>query len=149
MFYTSASISLFIQAKREENKAFVVVCSYSLRLFQCARTFTPRGMFALSLNSFCLFLSFFFSFLSGAKERNIAPQLTDFEIPTSFWYELKSLTETMMENVNCESSFIKLTGILVLVVPWIGKTCSWPTEMENRNIAEQKLLSFASSVFIH
>ncbi|XP_069567497.1 nucleolar protein 9 isoform X2 [Brachyistius frenatus] len=36
----------------------------------------------------------------GAKERNIAPQLTDFEIPTSFWYELKSLTETLMEHVN-------------------------------------------------
>ncbi|XP_072220104.1 nucleolar protein 9 [Leuresthes tenuis] len=37
---------------------------------------------------------------AGAKERNIAPQLTDFEIPTSFWYELKSLTETLMENIN-------------------------------------------------
>ncbi|XP_023260383.1 nucleolar protein 9 [Seriola lalandi dorsalis] len=36
----------------------------------------------------------------GVKERNVAPQLTDFEIPTSFWYELKSLTETLMENVN-------------------------------------------------
>ncbi|XP_026229360.1 nucleolar protein 9 [Anabas testudineus] len=36
----------------------------------------------------------------GVKERNAAPQLTDFEIPTSFWYELKSLTETLMENVN-------------------------------------------------
>ncbi|XP_071348222.1 nucleolar protein 9 [Trachinotus anak] len=36
----------------------------------------------------------------GAKERSAAPQLTDFEIPTSFWYELKSLTETLMENVN-------------------------------------------------
>lgn len=36
----------------------------------------------------------------GAKERNAVPQLTDFEIPTSFWYELKSLTETLMDNVN-------------------------------------------------
>ncbi|XP_044076036.1 nucleolar protein 9 [Siniperca chuatsi] len=36
----------------------------------------------------------------GAKERNVAPQLTDFEIPTSFWYELKSLTETLMDNIN-------------------------------------------------
>ncbi|XP_045908988.1 nucleolar protein 9 isoform X1 [Micropterus dolomieu] len=36
----------------------------------------------------------------GAKERNIPPQLTDFEIPTSFWYELKSLTETLMDNIN-------------------------------------------------
>ncbi|XP_078120859.1 nucleolar protein 9 [Sander vitreus] len=36
----------------------------------------------------------------GAKERNVAPQLTDFEIPTAFWYELKSLTETLMDNVN-------------------------------------------------
>ncbi|CAJ1071534.1 nucleolar protein 9 [Xyrichtys novacula] len=36
----------------------------------------------------------------GVKERNVAPQLTDFEIPTSFWYELKSLTQTLMDNVN-------------------------------------------------
>ncbi|KAG7525833.1 nucleolar protein 9 [Solea senegalensis] len=36
----------------------------------------------------------------GARDRSAAPQLTDFEIPTSFWYELKSLTETLMENVN-------------------------------------------------
>lgn len=36
----------------------------------------------------------------GAKERNVPPQLTDFEIPTSFWYELKSLTETLMDSVN-------------------------------------------------
>ncbi|XP_051262333.1 nucleolar protein 9 [Dicentrarchus labrax] len=36
----------------------------------------------------------------GAKERNVVPQLTDFEIPTSFWYELKNLTETLMDNVN-------------------------------------------------
>ncbi|XP_022060809.2 nucleolar protein 9 [Acanthochromis polyacanthus] len=36
----------------------------------------------------------------GTKERNAAPQLTDFEIPTSFWYELKNLTETLMDNVN-------------------------------------------------
>uniref|UniRef100_A0A3Q3J8A5 PUM-HD domain-containing protein n=1 Tax=Monopterus albus TaxID=43700 RepID=A0A3Q3J8A5_MONAL len=41
----------------------------------------------------------------GAKERSVAPQLTDFEIPTSFWYELKSLTETLMENVNCDAVF--------------------------------------------
>ncbi|KAF7655344.1 hypothetical protein LDENG_00057100 [Lucifuga dentata] len=36
----------------------------------------------------------------GAKERNVVPQLTDFETPTSFWYELKSLTETLMNNVS-------------------------------------------------
>lgn len=36
----------------------------------------------------------------GAKERNVAPQLTDFDIPTSFWYELKELTESLMDNVN-------------------------------------------------
>ncbi|KAF7222904.1 nucleolar protein 9 [Nothobranchius furzeri] len=35
----------------------------------------------------------------GGKERRTAPQLTDFEIPTSFWYELKSLTEALMENI--------------------------------------------------
>ncbi|XP_028328000.1 nucleolar protein 9 [Gouania willdenowi] len=37
---------------------------------------------------------------AGAKERSAAPQLTDFETPTSFWFELRSLTETLMENVN-------------------------------------------------
>ncbi|XP_023150111.2 nucleolar protein 9 [Amphiprion ocellaris] len=36
----------------------------------------------------------------GTKERNTAPQLTDFEIPNSFWYELKNLTETLMDNIN-------------------------------------------------
>lgn len=36
----------------------------------------------------------------GAKERNVAPQLTDFDIPTSFWYELKELTESLMANIN-------------------------------------------------
>ncbi|XP_029970889.1 nucleolar protein 9 [Salarias fasciatus] len=36
----------------------------------------------------------------GVKDRRVAPQLTDFEIPTSFWYEMKNLTETLMENVN-------------------------------------------------
>uniref|UniRef100_A0A1A8KZ49 NOP9 nucleolar protein n=2 Tax=Nothobranchius pienaari TaxID=704102 RepID=A0A1A8KZ49_9TELE len=35
----------------------------------------------------------------GGKERSAAPQMTDFEIPTSFWYELKSLTEALMENI--------------------------------------------------
>ncbi|XP_061694645.1 nucleolar protein 9 isoform X2 [Syngnathoides biaculeatus] len=35
----------------------------------------------------------------GAKERIASPQLADFEIPTSFWYELKSLTETLMDSV--------------------------------------------------
>ncbi|XP_037315386.1 nucleolar protein 9 [Pungitius pungitius] len=36
----------------------------------------------------------------GPKVHNIVPQLTDFEVPTSFWYELKSLTEALMDNVN-------------------------------------------------
>ncbi|XP_057713149.1 nucleolar protein 9 isoform X2 [Corythoichthys intestinalis] len=35
----------------------------------------------------------------GAKDRNASPQLTDFEIPTTFWYELKSLTESLMDSV--------------------------------------------------
>lgn len=49
-------------------------------------------------------LTFFFAFPAGVKERNSVPQLTDFDIPTSFWYELKSLTEALMDNVNCELS---------------------------------------------
>ncbi|CAF89456.1 unnamed protein product, partial [Tetraodon nigroviridis] len=35
-----------------------------------------------------------------AKERSSVPQLTDFDIPTSFWYELKSLTDALMDNLN-------------------------------------------------
>lgn len=35
-----------------------------------------------------------------AKGRHVPPQLTDFDIPTSFWYELKELTENLMANVN-------------------------------------------------
>lgn len=46
----------------------------------------------------------FLFFFAGGKERNAVPQLTDFEIPTSFWYELKSLTEILMDNVNREFS---------------------------------------------
>lgn len=53
------------------------------------------------------FFPLLFLFFPGAKERNVAPQLTDFEIPTSFWYELKSLTETLMDNVNRESSYVR------------------------------------------
>lgn len=51
------------------------------------------------------------TFFQGAKDRNVTPQLTDFEAPTSFWYELKSLTETLMNNVNGESPFTKLQHI--------------------------------------
>lgn len=36
----------------------------------------------------------------AAKERHVPPELTDFDIPTSFWYELKELTENLMANVN-------------------------------------------------
>lgn len=36
------------------------------------------------------------------KERNGVSPLTDFDIPSSFWYELKSLTEALMDNVKCE-----------------------------------------------
>ncbi|XP_053739529.1 nucleolar protein 9 isoform X1 [Synchiropus splendidus] len=37
----------------------------------------------------------------GTKvDRSVAPQLIDFEIPPSFWYEMKNLTDTLMDNVN-------------------------------------------------
>ncbi|XP_046882778.1 nucleolar protein 9 isoform X3 [Hypomesus transpacificus] len=35
----------------------------------------------------------------GAKERNFVVQLTDFEVPTSFWWELKSLSSSLMNSV--------------------------------------------------
>lgn len=44
----------------------------------------------------------FFVFSPGVKERNSVSPLTDFDVPTSFWYELKSLTEALMDNVTCE-----------------------------------------------
>ncbi|CAL1580134.1 unnamed protein product [Knipowitschia caucasica] len=34
------------------------------------------------------------------RDRHVIPQLTDFEIPTSFWYEFKELSESLMANVN-------------------------------------------------
>ncbi|RVE61649.1 hypothetical protein OJAV_G00172700 [Oryzias javanicus] len=36
----------------------------------------------------------------GVKDRNIASQMTDFDIPTSFWYEMGKLAEILMENIN-------------------------------------------------
>lgn len=77
--------------------AAAAVCSH------CSKTFTLQNTFVS-----VLYLSHFYCcdvFSSVGKERNAAPQLTDFEIPTSFWYELKDLTENLMENVNCESHF--------------------------------------------
>lgn len=47
-------------------------------------------------------MSHFFLFSPGVKERNSVSPLTDFDVPTSFWYELKSLTEALMDNVKCE-----------------------------------------------
>ncbi|XP_049603990.1 nucleolar protein 9 [Syngnathus scovelli] len=54
----------------------------------------------------------------AAKDRHVSPQLTDFEIPTSFWYELKSLTEALMGNVklsitNLQSSAVFQTMLTV------------------------------------
>ncbi|MCJ8745197.1 hypothetical protein PDJAM_G00127460 [Pangasius djambal] len=34
------------------------------------------------------------------KQKKAEPELTDFEAPTSFWWELKYLSESLMENVN-------------------------------------------------
>ncbi|XP_068605231.1 nucleolar protein 9 [Brachionichthys hirsutus] len=36
----------------------------------------------------------------GGRGRTADPPLTDFDIPTSFWYELRSLAETLMDNVS-------------------------------------------------
>ncbi|XP_068196989.1 nucleolar protein 9 [Antennarius striatus] len=36
----------------------------------------------------------------GGKDRSSAPPLTDFDVPASFWYELRRLTETLMDNVH-------------------------------------------------
>ncbi|XP_064849319.1 nucleolar protein 9 [Oncorhynchus masou masou] len=36
----------------------------------------------------------------GVKDRNVTTQLTYFEAPTSFWWELKTLSTSLMDNVN-------------------------------------------------
>lgn len=54
-------------------------------------SFHPQGHFQFPWCVFCF---------QGAKERHAKVPLTDFEIPTSFWYELKNLTDTLMDNVN-------------------------------------------------
>ncbi|XP_010887294.2 nucleolar protein 9 isoform X2 [Esox lucius] len=36
----------------------------------------------------------------GVKDRNVPTQLTYFEVPTSFWWELKHLSTSLMEHVN-------------------------------------------------
>lgn len=68
-----------------------------------AWVFPLRGLLLVARNHVVLCFCFF----TGAKEHNLVPQLIDFEIPTSFWYGLKSLTEALMDNVNCESPFWK------------------------------------------
>lgn len=50
-------------------------------------------------------------FVSGVKDRNVTTQLTYFEAPTSFWWELKTLSTSLMDNVNGKSSVIKLQYI--------------------------------------
>lgn len=75
----------------------------------------------------------FFAFPAGVKVRNSASQLTDFEIPTSFWYELKSLTEALLDNVNCELLFSKLRANL-------GNYRRIYTFMSKCNISQRKCI---------
>lgn len=44
----------------------------------------------------------FFFFPLAKKQKRAEPELTDFEAPTSFWWEFKYLSESLMENVNGE-----------------------------------------------
>ncbi|KAL0966345.1 hypothetical protein UPYG_G00294130 [Umbra pygmaea] len=37
---------------------------------------------------------------TGVRNRTVTPQLTNFEAPTSFWWELKYLSNSLMENIN-------------------------------------------------
>lgn len=41
-------------------------------------------------------------FLLAKKQKRAEPELTDFEVPTSFWWEFKYLSESLLENVNGE-----------------------------------------------
>lgn len=104
LFYTSLSTFPFIQERQEEKEKKKALCWFP---------FVSGSSLCVWTASCSMFL-FCFVF-PGAKERNVAPQLTDFEIPTSFWYELKSLTETLMENVNCKSSTLILIILLAII----------------------------------
>ncbi|KAM9845465.1 nucleolar protein 9 [Aulostomus maculatus] len=53
---------------------------------------------------------------SGTKDRHAVSQLTDFEIPTSFWYELKSLTETLMDNVNLSVTDVVASAVFQIML---------------------------------
>lgn len=68
-------------------------------LLLCNR-FSPSGLSDSTDDTFLVFSP-------GVKERNSVSPLTDFDIPTSFWYELKSLTEALMDNVKRELLFAK------------------------------------------
>lgn len=103
-FFTSVW-TLFLTTKpTDQTLNFLPDVFGSSRPLQCDRTSPHLWLVSLSLHS-CHRLSSCFS--PGAKERNIAPQLTDIEIPTSFWYELKNLTDTLMDYINRESAFIQ------------------------------------------
>lgn len=41
-------------------------------------------------------------FFLAKKQKRAEPELTDFEVPTSFWWEFKYLSESLVENVNGE-----------------------------------------------
>ncbi len=49
---------------------------------------------------FFLFFVFIVLVLSGKKQKKPKVEVLDFEIPVSFWWELKHLYERLMENVN-------------------------------------------------
>lgn len=49
---------------------------------------------------------------SAKKQKKAEPELTDYEAPTSFWWELKYLSESLIENINvCATN---LTASIVL-----------------------------------
>ncbi|KAL7842237.1 hypothetical protein SRHO_G00239260 [Serrasalmus rhombeus] len=62
------------------------------------------------------------------KQKKAEPELTDFEVPVSFWWELKYLSDTLMENVKvCVANFTASAALQTLLVvchrkrPILGK----------------------------
>uniref|UniRef100_A0A4W4GWU4 PUM-HD domain-containing protein n=1 Tax=Electrophorus electricus TaxID=8005 RepID=A0A4W4GWU4_ELEEL len=55
------------------------------------------------------------------KQKKQEPELTDFDAPTSFWWELKYLSDSLMENVNASTVLQTLLAICHRKRPILGK----------------------------
>lgn len=75
----------------------------------------PKGQNPLRMilvfESHCLRSAHFYLF-SAKKNKICESEMMDFEIPTSFWWELKHLAECLMEHINGNDVFPVKTCVL-------------------------------------